>query len=91
MGSRTVRITIDTASREEAQVLASSLPDPAVATMVTSVRGFGLIRASCRSEREVEDLIDAVSEAVRRHSVPWARVRRGDEEHMFRGRARRAS
>ena len=91
MGSKGVRITIDTASREEAEVLASSLPNPALATSVTSVRGFGLIQARCRSEREVADLLDAVSEAVRRHSLPWVRVRRGDEEHMFRGRTRRAS
>lgn len=83
-----VRITIDTASREQAEVLAAILPGEPTAT---SVRGYGLIRARCTSEREVRDLLDAVSEAVHRFSLPWARVRRGDEEHMFRGSVRRTS
>lgn len=83
-----VHITIDTASREEAELLASKLPGEPTAT---SVRGYGLIRARCRSEHEVRDLLDAVNQAVQRHALPWARVRRGDEEHMFRGRVQRAS
>jgi hypothetical protein len=82
-----VQITIDTASREEAEALAAILPGAPIAT---SVRGYGLIRARCASEREVRDLLDAVSEAVHRFALPWARVRRGDEEHMFRGRVKRA-
>jgi hypothetical protein len=83
-----VHITIDTASREEAEKLASSLPGQPAAT---SVRGYGLIRTRCRSEREVSNLLDAVDDVVRRHSLLWARVRRGDEEHMFRGSVSRAS
>lgn len=83
-----VQITIDTASRDEAELIAPLLPG---APTATSVRGYGLIRARCGSEREVHDLLDAVNEAVQRFSLPWARVRRGDEEHMFRGRVRRAS
>lgn len=83
-----VQITIDTASRAEAEVLASALPG---APTATSVRGYGLIRARCRTERDVRELLDAVNEAVQRHQLPWARVRRGDEEHMFRGRLNHAT
>ena len=80
-----VQITIDTASREEAEKLASELPGSPKAT---SVRGYGLIRYRCRSNNEAEDLLSAVNDAVQRHKLPWVRVRRGDDERVFRGAPR---
>jgi len=80
-----VQITIDTVSRREAETLASELPGSPKAT---SVRGYGLIRYRCRTNAEVNDLLSVVNDAVRRHQLPWVRVRRGDDEHVFRGDGR---
>ncbi len=81
-----MQVTIDTASRDEAETLAASLPG---APLATSVRGYGLIRLRCRDRKEMHAVIAAVDEAVQRLELPWARVRHGDEEQMFRGRLRR--
>ena len=83
-----VRITIETASKAEAQLIAEQLPMRAEAH---SWRGFGVIRLATRSKQETQDLIDAVSRTSRDHGLHWARVRYDDEERVFRANGDRAA
>jgi hypothetical protein len=81
-----VHLMIDTGSKQEAELVASSLPgEPAV----SSARGFGLIRLRFR-RREVQAVIDKVGEAAQEHGLSWVRVRHGDEERVFRNGSHRA-
>jgi hypothetical protein len=81
-----VRVTIETASKAEAELIAQQLP---VEARAQSWRGFGVIRLGRRSSEETRDLLDAVSRSFRQHSLQWARVRYDDDERIFKADARR--
>jgi hypothetical protein len=76
-----MQVTIDTASRQEAELIASLLPYEAEAR---SVRGFGFVRLYCRTRRERDAVLDAVGAGAELHELPWIRVRWEDEERVFR-------
>lgn len=81
-----MHVTIDTASREEAELIATLLPHDAE---TRSVRGFGFIRLHCPSMAETFAVLDAVGAGAQLHELPWIRVRWEDEERVFRrGRPR---
>jgi hypothetical protein len=77
----TVRVTIETASKAEAQLIAEELP---VAVEARSWRGLGVIRLGAQSKEETNRLIEAVSRSFHAHRLKWARVRYDDEERVFR-------
>ena len=77
-----VSVTIDAASKREAELIAASLPG---APSVSSWRGYGIVRLKLVG-REARDLIPILSDCVERHSLGWARLRFGDDEWMFRAR-----
>jgi len=76
-----VRVTIETASKAEAQLIANELP---MRVEAHSWRGFGVIRVATQSKAETNKLIDAVSRSFHEHSLKWARVRYDDEERVFK-------
>jgi hypothetical protein len=76
-----VNVTIDTASKEEAELIAALLPHKVEAK---SVRGYGFIRLRCRSEAETRRVLDAVGAGAELHRFSWIRVRWEDEERVFR-------
>ena len=76
-----VRVTIETASKAEAELIAQRLP---VKAKAQSWRGFGVIRLGAKSRQETQLLLDAVSQSFREHGFQWARVRYDDEERVFR-------
>lgn len=76
-----VRITIEAASKAEAQLIAEALPRRAEAE---SWRGFGVIRLGVKTRHEIQELIDAVSRSFEEHKLHWARVRYDDEERVFK-------
>lgn len=76
-----MHVTIDTATREEAELIASLLPHEAEAR---SVRGYGFVRLYCRSMKEARAILDAVGAGAQLHELPWIRVRWEDEERVFR-------
>jgi hypothetical protein len=76
-----VRVTIEAASKAEAQLIADGLPLKARAE---SWRGFGVIRLGAKSRAETQGLIDAVSGSFAKHKLKWARVRYDDEERVFK-------
>jgi hypothetical protein len=82
-----VRVTIETASKAEAELIAQRLP---VKARVQSWRGIGVIRLGARSRAETKDFIDAVSQSFQEHKLRWARVRYDDEERVFRSNGSRA-
>lgn len=82
-----VRVTIETASRAEAELIAAALP---VEASAQSWRGFGVIRVGAKDKDETKTLIDAVSRAFRDRSLKWARVRYDDEERVFKANGHRA-
>jgi hypothetical protein len=82
-----VRVTIETASKAEAELLATLLQPGARAE---AWHGYGVIRLALRDDAETDSVIEAVAEGVRRHELPWTRVRFGDEERVF-GTKRRGS
>jgi hypothetical protein len=81
-----VQVTIDAQSRDDAELIASALPGEPEAA---SRRGYGVIRVRVRKPEEVHGLVEILELCVKRHSLPWARLRVGDEEWMFRGGRRR--
>jgi hypothetical protein len=83
-----VRVTIETASRAEAQLIAEQLPVKAEAH---SWRGFGVIRLGAKSKQELQELIESVSRSFSEHGLQWARVRYDDEERVFRASGQRAA
>jgi hypothetical protein len=83
-----VRVTIETASKAEAQLIAESLPLKARAE---SWRGFGVIRLGAKSRAETQGFIDAVSRCVAEHKLKWVRVRYDDEERVFKTNGRAPS
>ena len=76
-----VRVTIEAASKAEAELIAKELP---VKARAESWRGFGVIRLGAKSRQETERFIDAVSQSFHEHKLQWARVRYDDEERVFR-------
>jgi len=78
-------VTIDVGSKDDAQLLAASLPGGAEASFF---RGYGIVRMRHRHESEVPALLPIVADCVERHRIRWARVRFGDEERTFRSAAR---
>jgi hypothetical protein len=82
-----VRVTIETASKAEAELIAQQLP---VEARAQSWRGFGVIRLGHRSRSETKDFIDAVSRSFHEHKLQWARVRYDDEERVFKANGRRS-
>jgi hypothetical protein len=76
-----VRVTIETASKAEAQLIAAALP---MRVEAHSWRGFGVIRVAAKSKEETKELIEVVSRSFHEHSLKWARVRYGDEERVFK-------
>jgi hypothetical protein len=76
-----VQVTIDTASREEAELIAALLP---YEVDTRSVRGYGFIRFRCRNVAETRAILDAVGAGAALHELPWIRVRWDDEERVFR-------
>jgi hypothetical protein len=81
-----VRVTIEAASKAEAELIAEQLPANAQAQ---SWRGFGVIRLGAKSRQEIEHFIEAVSRSVHKHGLKWARIRYGDDERVFRANGRR--
>ena len=74
-----VRVTIETASKAEAQLIAEDLQAKAEAW-----RGLGVIRLAAKSKQDVQELLDSVSRGFEAHGLHWARVRYGDEERVFK-------
>jgi hypothetical protein len=77
----TVRVTIETASKAEAELIAEALP---VSARAESWRGFGVIRVGARNKEETNELIEAVSRSFHEQSLKWTRVRYDDEERVFK-------
>jgi hypothetical protein len=82
-----VRVTIETVSKAEAELIAGQLPGEATAQ---SWRGLGVIRIGAKDKAETQALIDAVSRSFCEHGLKWARVRYGDEERVFKANGKRA-
>jgi hypothetical protein len=82
-----VQVTIETASKAEAQLIAEQLPIKAEAHFW---RGFGVIRLAAKSKQEVHELIEGVSRVFHAHELHWARVRYDDEERVFKVNGRKA-
>jgi hypothetical protein len=83
-----IQVTIDTASKDEAALIAADLPGEPAAS---SWRGLGVVRLRLRRERDAKDLLALVRACVELHGLGWARVRIGDDQHMFRASKARAS
>jgi hypothetical protein len=81
-----VRITIEAASKAEAELIVQRLP---VKARAETWRGFGVIRLGSRSRQETESLIEAVSQSFEEHKLQWARVRYDDEERVFKANGHR--
>jgi len=75
------RVTIETASKAEAELIAEELP---LRARAESWRGFGVIRVGVKSKEETNKLIEAVLQSFLEHSLKWARVRYDDEERVFK-------
>jgi hypothetical protein len=82
-----VQVTIETASKAEAQLIAGELP---MRVEAHSWRGFGVIRLGAKSRKDVQDLIERVSRIFDAHGLQWARVRYDDEERVFKTNGRKA-
>jgi hypothetical protein len=76
-----VQVTIEAASKAEAELIAGQLP---VKASAESWRGFGVIRLGARTRAETQSFIEAVSRSFQEHRLQWARVRYDDEERVFK-------
>jgi len=76
-----IRVTIEAASKAEAELIAQTLP---VKASAQSWRGFGVIRLGARSRAEKDSLVEAVQRSFAEHRLQWARVRYDDEERVFK-------
>ena len=81
-----MQVTIEAASRAEAQLIAERLPVKATAE---SWRGFGVIRLGTRSRADTKQFIEAVSQIFEELRLQWARVRYDDEERVFKSNGHR--
>jgi hypothetical protein len=82
-----VRVTIEAASKAEAELIAQALP---VKAQAQAWRGLGVIRLGARSRDETRAFIEAVSRSFQEHKLQWARVRYDDEERVFKANGQRA-
>jgi hypothetical protein len=82
-----VRVTIEAASKAEAELIAHRLP---VRARAESWRGFGVIRLGTKSREETKSFIEAVSQTFEEHKLQWARVRYDDEERVFKANGHRS-
>ena len=82
-----VQVTIETASKAEAQLIAGELP---MRVEAHSWRGFGVIRLAAKSRKDVQELIEGVSRVFDAHGLHWTRVRYDDEERVFKANGRKA-
>jgi hypothetical protein len=82
-----VQVTIETASKAEAQLIARELP---LRVEAHSWRGFGVIRLAATSRKDVQELIEGVSRVFHAQGLHWARVRYDDEERVFKANGRKA-
>jgi hypothetical protein len=76
-----VRITIEAASKAEAELIAKELP---VNAQAQAWRGLGVIRLSAKDPGETKTYVEAVSRSFHEHQLKWARVRYNDEERVFK-------
>ena len=83
-----IRITIEAASKAEAELIAERLP---VKASAQAWRGLGVIRLAVKGKHETNELIDAVSQGFQQHKLQWARVRYDDEERVFKAHGDRAN
>jgi len=83
-----VRVTIETGSKAEAELIAQNLP---VRASAQTWRGLGVIRLALKRKEETSKLIDAVSQSFQDHKLEWARVRYDDEERVFRANGHRGN
>jgi hypothetical protein len=81
-----VRVTIEAASKAEAELIAQRLPVKADAH---GWRGLGVIRLGPRTRQETSDFIEAVRQSFEEHKLRWVRVRYDDEERVFRSNGHR--
>lgn len=75
-----MQVTIDTSSREEAELVARLLPRPSEAR---SIRGYGMVRFRCRNT-ERRTVLEEIRAVASEHQIAWLRVRWEDEERVFR-------
>ena len=83
-----VHVIIDAGSKGDAELIAAALPAEAEAA---SRRGYGVVHVRVGHEREALGLYEALAECVERHNIGWARIRFGEQERMFKARARHAT
>ena len=76
-----VKVTIETASKADAELIAKELPGGPEAE---SWRGFGIIRIGAKDKYDVRELIQRVSQSFQAHGLQWTRVRYDDEERVFK-------
>ena len=82
-----VRVTIETASKAEAELIAERLP---VRVRAESWRGLGVLRLGAKDRQETESFIEAVSRSFTEHKLqvgPSALRRRGARLQGERQRA----
>jgi hypothetical protein len=82
-----VQVTIETASKAEAQLIARELP---LRVEAHSWRGLGVIRFAAKSRHDVQEALEGVSRVFDAHGLHWARVRYDDEERVFKANGRKA-
>jgi hypothetical protein len=83
-----VRVTIEAASKAEAELIAERLP---IAARAESWRGLGIIRTVAKDKGETDKLIKAVSLSFNESGLRWARVRYDDEERVFKAKGQRVA
>jgi hypothetical protein len=83
-----VRVTIEAASKAEAELIAERLP---IAARAESWRGLGIIRTVTKDKGETDKLIKAVSLSFDESGLRWARVRYDDEERVFKAKGQRVA
>ena len=81
-----VRVTIEAASKAEAELIAHRLP---VKAQAEAWRGFGVIRLGAKSQEETKSVIEIVSQSFEELRLQWARVRYDDEERVFKANGHR--
>jgi hypothetical protein len=81
-----IHVTIETASKAEAELIAEDLPVKAEAEFW---RGFGVIRLPLKSAKDVQELLELVSRSFDAWGLRWARVRYDDEERVFKANGQR--
>lgn len=81
-----MRVTIETATKAEAELIAQDLP---VKARAEAWRGLGVIRLNAKTRSETNGFIETVSRSFHEHELHWARVRYDDEERVFKANGRK--